>query len=70
MGEMAEPPSPALPSDQDPAAGQEKTTPESMRVDETGAASFPASDPPAVWTWEVKRTPAAPEAHSASKGTS
>jgi hypothetical protein len=23
--------------------------------DETGHASFPASDPPAVWTWEVKK---------------
>jgi len=26
-------------------------------VDEMGEASFPASDPPAVWTWEVKPAP-------------
>ena len=25
----------------------------SSRVDEMGEASFPASDPPAVWTWET-----------------
>lgn len=24
-------------------------------ADETGQASFPASDPPAVWTWEVEK---------------
>lgn len=29
-------------------------------ADETGGASFPASDPPAVWTWEVKRGPEHP----------
>jgi hypothetical protein len=23
------------------------------RVDEMGEASFPASDPPAVWTWDI-----------------
>jgi hypothetical protein len=23
--------------------------------DETGKASFPASDPPATWTWDVDR---------------
>jgi hypothetical protein len=28
-------------------------------VDEMSESSFPASDPPAVWTWEVKR-PAGP----------
>ena len=27
--------------------------------DEMSEASFPASDPPATWTWEVSRTPAA-----------
>ena len=26
-------------------------------IDEMGEASFPASDPPAVWTWEVKKSP-------------
>lgn len=25
-----------------------------MSADEIGDASFPASDPPAAWTWEVK----------------
>jgi hypothetical protein len=27
------------------------------RVDDMSEASFPASDPPAVWTWDVKREP-------------
>lgn len=28
------------------------------RIDEMSDGSFPASDPPSVWTWEVKsRTP-------------
>ena len=27
--------------------------PASASAEETGGASFPASDPPAVWTWEV-----------------
>ena len=26
-------------------------------VDEVGEASFPASDPPAVWTWDVEPAP-------------
>lgn len=26
-------------------------------VDQMSESSFPASDPPAVWTWEVSRTP-------------
>lgn len=26
-------------------------------IDEIGAASFPASDPPAVWTWDVNQSP-------------
>lgn len=67
MRDMVEPPSPppspALPSDSEPAPDQEMTIPESARVDETGAASFPASDPPAVWTWEVKSPPTARKAH-------
>jgi hypothetical protein len=33
------------------------TTPPSTDVDETGEASFPASDPPAVWTWDVAPAP-------------
>lgn len=62
MKGMVDPRPPALPSDADLAAGQETTVSESTHADETGAASFPASDPPAVWTWEVKSTPTAPEA--------
>ena len=30
-----------------------------MDLDEMGEASFPASDPPAVWTWDVE-PPSAP----------
>jgi hypothetical protein len=29
-------------------------------LDEIGEASFPASDPPQSWTWEIDRTPAPP----------
>jgi len=25
------------------------------KVDEMGESSFPASDPPAVWTWEIAK---------------
>ena len=34
--------------------------PPSVDLDETGEASFPASDPPAVWTWDVKPAPDRP----------
>jgi hypothetical protein len=30
------------------------TTQRGSTVDEMGDSSFPASDPPAVWTWEVR----------------
>jgi hypothetical protein len=33
-------------------------------VDEMGKGSFPASDPPAVWTWEVEAPGPAPPADS------
>jgi hypothetical protein len=39
----------------EPGASEEPAKSESMSVDETGQASFPASDPPASWTWEVNR---------------
>jgi hypothetical protein len=38
-----------------------------MDVDEMGEASFPASDPPAVWTWDVAPAPTvAPDPESGS----
>lgn len=36
-----------------------------VTVDEMGAASFPASDPPATWTWEIR----APGADDGSEGS-
>jgi hypothetical protein len=32
-----------------------------VTVDEMSAASFPASDPPATWTWEVRPSAAEPD---------
>ena len=32
-----------------------------VTVDEVSEASFPASDPPARWTWEVRATAADPD---------
>jgi hypothetical protein len=37
------------------AKREEQAEREPPSADRTGHASFPASDPPAVWTWEVKR---------------
>jgi hypothetical protein len=52
---MTDPDQPATTPSQDP-----ETVEQMKRVaaanDDTVAASFPASDPPAVWTWEVPRT--------------
>ncbi len=62
MKDMIDPRPPALPSHAEPANCQDAAISESTPADETGIASFPASDPPAVWTWEVKSTPTAPEA--------
>ena len=31
------------------------------RVDEMSESSFPASDPPSAWTWEVKSRTSTPE---------
>jgi hypothetical protein len=38
--------------------------------DEMGEASFPASDSPATWTWEVPAGPADPDDSGASAGSS
>ena len=32
-----------------------------VRVDEMSDSSFPASDPPSAWTWEVKSRTSTPE---------
>jgi hypothetical protein len=32
------------------------------RIDEMSDSSFPASDPPSAWTWEVKSRTSIPEA--------
>lgn len=57
MGTMSKPQLTATPPDEEPAAGKLPAESGSTSADETGGASFPASDPPAVWTWEVKRRP-------------
>jgi hypothetical protein len=31
------------------------------RIDEMSESSFPASDPPSAWTWEVKTQTSTPE---------
>ena len=49
-------PAPAEREDAAPAV-EEPVRPPSSSGEETGCASFPASDPPAVWTWEVKHPP-------------
>lgn len=49
-GRAAKPPSPNLPA-----------APDDSRVDQMSDGSFPASDPPSVWTWEVKTRADAPE---------
>lgn len=48
---MTEPPTPPKPE----VVASEPAKPASASTDDTGHASFPASDPPAVWTWEVKK---------------
>jgi hypothetical protein len=39
------------------------------RIDEMGESSFPASDPPSVWTWEVNRGTGTPAAQPGTAGT-
>jgi hypothetical protein len=50
---MIEPLPPATPIKKEAQAPEEPAGLASASADETGDASFPASDPPAVWTWEV-----------------
>ena len=42
------------PPEKDAVRPRERGRAETMDAEETGHGSFPASDPPAVWTWEVK----------------
>jgi hypothetical protein len=48
-----EPPPPASPIDQVDENEQAAARP---TVDDTSEWSFPASDPPATWTWDVERS--------------
>lgn len=50
---MIEPRSPATPTNDETETLEESASSASASSDETGDESFPASDPPAVWTWEV-----------------
>lgn len=52
---MTEPQPPATPTKSEAAVPAEPVGSPSAGADETGHASFPASDPPAAWTWEVKK---------------
>jgi hypothetical protein len=36
-------------------------SPADSRIDEMSESSFPASDPPSAWTWEVKSRTSTPE---------
>ena len=53
MPEEKPDPDPAAPA----VAGERVSAPSATRpsVDDMGEASFPASDPPAVWTWDPPR---------------
>jgi len=44
-----------------PAAEPSIAPPEDSRIDEMSESSFPASDPPSAWTWEVKTRASTPE---------
>ncbi|HET8565859.1 MAG TPA: hypothetical protein VFL77_05235 [Solirubrobacterales bacterium] len=52
---MTEPNRPAGATKPEPTGPAEPVQSASTATDEMGHASFPASDPPAVWTWEVKQ---------------
>jgi hypothetical protein len=44
-----------------PAAEPSVAATDDSRIDEMSESSFPASDPPSTWTWEVKSRTSAPE---------
>jgi hypothetical protein len=39
------------------APGDEAAIPARPTIDEVGEASFPASDPPSSWTWDIAGRP-------------
>jgi hypothetical protein len=51
---MAEAPPSVGPVGGDPSPRNDETRGSPVSADEIGDASFPASDPPAAWTWEVR----------------
>lgn len=53
---MTEPKPPASPTKPEATVSAEPVRPAPTGTDESGHASFPASDPPAVWTWEVRKS--------------
>lgn len=52
---MTEPKPPTIPTKPEVTVPVEPVRSAPKGTDEAGHASFPASDPPAVWTWEVKK---------------
>ena len=53
---MTDPSPPVPPTKPEATVSAEPVRPAPMGAEETGHASFPASDPPAVWTWEIKKS--------------
>ena len=52
---MTEARPPIGPAESDPPRHNDKVQGSPAGADEIGHASFPASDPPSAWTWELKR---------------
>ena len=44
-----------------PAAEPSVAPTDDSRIDEMSESSFPASDPPSAWTWEVKSRTSTPD---------
>lgn len=60
MMRMIKRPPSAIPPQSGPDPDEDSTEDESTSAEQMGKAPFPASDPPAVWTWEVKAKPRGP----------
>jgi hypothetical protein len=52
---MTEPRPPVTPTESHATVPAKPVKSAPKGTEEAGYASFPASDPPAVWTWEVKK---------------